>query len=321
MNPPAMHLADNQFIDAATAVSCRSSTPLGGLFHSPGFFRLHAPVGAGNAHFFEWCKGTQVLGSVHFRRDDQGLWRNPARGTFAGYATRGLELEGLMDFHAAVENRLQQHGGCGMEILLPPQAHGTVAVAQQIYALRARGLSISRCDLNQSLEVSAVPLSERMSYGNRKRLNKCQREGHEARQVGLDALSEVYACIASNRAAKGYPMSMSLNALQDMATALPDSLVLFECRQNGRVSASAVCLRLDAQTLYVFYWGDAPGQSTHSPVVMVAEAIYTHCQREGVRLLDVGTSTIDTEPHFGLLHFKQGLGMAESLKFRMEKRW
>ena len=56
---------------------------LGSLFHTPAFHRLHA---ANEGLFFEWAAGAQVLASVHFTPTEQGLWRSPGRGTFAGYA-------------------------------------------------------------------------------------------------------------------------------------------------------------------------------------------------------------------------------------------
>jgi hypothetical protein len=54
-------------------------------------------------------------------------------------------------------------------------------------------------------------------------------------------------------------------------------------------------------------------------VVTLADAIYTHCQTQGTRLLDVGTSTVDRQPNFGLIQFKSGLGFSASLKLRMTR--
>lgn len=290
---------------------------LGGLFHTPAFHRLHAQ---GQGSYFEWADGDQVRATIHFTPDAEGGWRSPARGTFAGYAFEPtLTLQELEAFHDAVEARLRERGARRVEILLAPMAHDPAAFSLQFYLLRTRGFRVARCDLNQSLAVDARPLAERMSYGNRKRLAKCEREGLRCTQVGAEALPEVYDTIASNRAAKGHAMSMSLAQLQTMAETFPDRLVLFACRAAGQTVAAAICLRLDAQRLYVFYWGDRPGHATLSPVVAVAEAVYAHAQQAGLACLDVGTSTLDSEANHGLLAFKRGLGFTESLKLSMEK--
>jgi hypothetical protein len=114
-------------------------------------------------------------------------------------------------------------------------------------------------------------------------------------------------------------MSMSLQQLQQMMTAFPETIVLFGVPHNGELAAAGLCLRLGRGILYVFYWGDKPGYDTYSPVVQIASAAYRYCQQQGLDLLDVGTSTVDSEANHGLVRFKRSLGFAESLKVCMTK--
>jgi hypothetical protein len=288
-----------------------------GLFQSRAFFELHA---AGSGVFFEWAHGQRVVASIHLTPLSDGLWRSPARGTFAGYAFEpSVSQEDLGAFHDAVLQSLVDRGARQIEILPAPMAHDAVAFTNQVYVLRSRGYAISQCDLNHSMEVTDQSLAERMTYGNLKRLRKCEREGLHAEQLPLQDLGAVYEVIEANRQAKGHAMSMSLSQLQTMAERFPDAIVLFGSRDGARLAAAALCLRLGSGILYVFYWGDQPGYATLSPVVGIANAVYRHCQQEGLRLLDVGTSTVDSEAHFGLIQFKRGLGFTESLKLRLLK--
>ena len=297
-----------------------ASPDLGGLFHTEGFHRLHA---AGRGSFLKWQVGDTVVASIHLTEIDTGHWRSPARGTFAGFATAPhLKLAELAAFQAAVEEHLRRRGARMIELLLPPMAHSPAALAAQIHALHAAGFAISRCDLNQSLLVDSEPLVNRMSPGNRKRLAKCARDAYRCERVDLAELPEVYQVIADNRTAKGHAMSMTLVQLEQMNVACPDRLHLFACRagSDDGLVAAAVCLLVEPELLYVFYWGDRPGHAGHSPVVTVADAIYRHCQALGIRLLDVGVSTVDREANHGLLDFKHGLGFVDSLKLTMSKR-
>jgi hypothetical protein len=198
-------------------------------------------------------------------------------------------------------------------------AHDPTAFATQTYLLRACGYETSQCDLNHSLEVDEQPLAERMSYGNLKRLRKGVRERLIAQALPGTDLPEVYDTIAANRASKGHEMSMSLSQLKAMADGFPEAVKLFGCRMGSELVAAAVCLQVEKGVLYVFYWGDRPGYANLSPVVTLADAIYAHCQTEGIRLLDVGTSTVDREPNLGLIQFKNGLGFSASLKVRMTR--
>jgi hypothetical protein len=296
---------------------CNVGTSLGGLFHSPAFFKMHA---AGSGTFFEWEQDGKVVASIHFTAVEQGLWRSPARGTYAGFACApGLRLESMLAFHDAVQARLATLGATRIEILSAPMAHDPVAFSNQIYLLRMRGFEITQCDLNHSLQVDARDLGERMSYGNLKRLRKCEREGLVAEELPLSALAKVYDTVAANRASNGHVMSMTLAQLQAMADCFPEAMVLFGSSGGDQLAAAALCFRLDADVLYVFYWGDRPGYASLSPVVSVADAIYRYCQRQGLRMLDVGTSTVGSEPNHGLIQFKRGLGFTESLKVRMTR--
>lgn len=294
-----------------------AASSLGGLFHSRPFFELHA----GDAgRFFQWQIDGRVVACVHFTPVGDGLWRSPARGTYAGFVTEpGLRPEVLFTFHDAVLDRLASLGATRVEVLPAPMAHDAVCFANQFYFLHARGYASTQCDLNHSLEVDARPLRDRMSYGNVKRLRKCEKEGAQTAALPAQALPVVYETLSLNRASKGHTMSMTLAQLEDMQQRFPEAMHLFGCSIGQELAAAALCLRVKADVLYVFYWGDRPGYASLSPVVCVAEVVHDFCQEEGIRLLDVGTSTLDRHPNHGLIHFKRGLGFVESLKVRMAR--
>ncbi|MEP6873415.1 MAG: hypothetical protein ABI887_03550 [Burkholderiales bacterium] len=289
----------------------------GSLFHSAAFFKMHAQD---RGAYFEWEQDGRVVATIHFTPAGDGLWRSPGRGTYAGFtASTDLHSEHLYTFHDAVLARLAALGARRVEILPAPMAHDPVAFSNQTHLLHARGYAITQCDVNHSLVVDGRGMAERMSYGNQKRLRKCAKEGLHGRLLPPSALPQVYDTLAANRQSKGHAMSMSLAQLQAMQQTFPDAMLLFGCQHGDVQAATALCLRLSADVLYVFYWGDRPGHANLSPVVSVAEAVYAHCQTEGIRLLDVGTSSVDREPNFGLIQFKRGLGFAESLKLRMAR--
>jgi hypothetical protein len=291
---------------------------LGSLFHGATFFRLHSGE---RGQYFEWASTAKVAATVHFTPvGDGGLWRSPARGTFAGFASEsGLRIESLFAFYDAVEASLRCEGAKRMEVLLAPIAHDPIAYSNQLYLLRSRGFEINQCDLNHSLEIDSRSLSDRMSYGNRKRLRKCQREGLVGERLPLSSLSSVYETLLANRESKGYVMSMTLPELQIMVDTFPSAITLFGCRDGTSLAAAGMCIRLSSAVLYVFYWGDQPGYESLSPVVSVAEAIYAYALEQQVKLLDIGASTLDRDPNFGLIEFKRGLGFTESLKVRLCK--
>lgn len=288
------------------------------LFHEPEFYRLHLGE-AGK--YFQWIgKKNEVAATVHYTELEGGHWRSPARGTFSGYAfDPALDLSELANFHDGLEERLYALGARTIEVLLAPQAYDPVVFANSAYILLSRGFGISRCDINHSLEVTDASLVERMNYGNRKRLRKCERKGLIGRLLPSDALPVVFETIAINRASKGYDLSMSLPELQTMMDLFPERILLFGASSGEELAAAAVCMRVRHDVSYVFYWGDRPAYSSSSPVVALADAIYDHSRANGIRLLDVGTSSEGSHLNSGLVHFKRALGFSESIKLRMVK--
>ena len=289
----------------------------GGLFHTPRFFGLHA--GAGSA-YFRGVLGSDIRASVHFTDVGDGVWRSPARGTYAGWAWAGdLPLEDLGGFMADVEDRLAERGVRSLEMLLPPMAHDPHAFTLAVYLMQGRGWVTTREDLNSHLDVDGRPLEARMSRGNAKRLRQCAREGLVASALRSDELPAAHETLALNRAAGGVTLSMSLAQLEEMQSAFPDDLLLFGVRGGAALAAAAVCLRLSRSVIYVFAWGHRPEYASLSPVVPLAELVYSYCQTSGVGLLDLGTSTLGQVQNPGLLRFKRGLGATESLKTRLRK--
>lgn len=290
----------------------------GVIFQWARFFRLHDRQGG---HYFEWAAKEKVFANVHFTPIGcDGLWRSPAKGTFAGfYFDSSLKTEELWAFSDSVELALRNEGAKCLEVLLAPMAHDPVSTSNQMYMLISRGYQISQCDLNHSLEVDERPLSERMTYGNRKRLAKCQREGFIGELLSSTALPKVYETLTANRSSKGHHLSMTLGELQIMVDTFPDAVVLFGCRDGKQLAAAGLCIHLSPTVLYVLYWGDQPGYASLSPVVAIADAVHSYAQNRRIKIIDVGVSTLSREPNFGLIEFKRGLGFEESLKVRMMK--
>ena len=287
------------------------------LFHDPRFFQLHA---SSEACFFEWELDGHPVGAIHFDHVGNGHWRSPAKGTFAGYwCGPACPLEELARFHDRVEQCLVEKGAQRIEVLPHPQAYDPVAFARMVYLLLSNGFRPTQADLTQGLEVTQAAFRSFINHGNVGKLRKAQREGVTASPLPIAKLAEVVALLESSRAAKGYSLSMNMASLEQLSDAFPDRVVLFGASLGDRLIASALCLRVWPQVLYIFYWGHDPDYNSLSPLVSLAEVIYAYCQENDVRLLDLGTSTVGSEPNYGLLQFKRGLGFEESLKLRLTK--
>ena len=298
------------------------------LFNTPEFFRLHAAAGGAGAgsHYFQLAEhaGEHALACLHFTEVSPGHWRSPARGTFGsfgyvdGIATGELEL--LLQ---GAERCLATLGARELVVVQPPGGHDAARVGETTAMLTRNGYTMLHADINQDLQVDERLLPERMSRGNLKRFRKCMREGWQFVELPQARHAEAYQLIADNRRRRGHPITMSHEGLVTMDRLFPGRVHYFALVHEGRpedMAASAICMRITTDILYVFYWGDAADMQTLSPVVGLAAGIYEYCRHEGIHILDAGISTAQGIPNPGLLHFKQGLGFSESPRATLMKR-
>jgi len=289
------------------------------IFNSPKFFALHSQ---GRSYYFQLynVRKNQVLATIHFTETAKDYFRSPARGTFGGISTLGsLPIEIIESFLACIERILTEGSPCGIEIVIAPASHDQSLFSQVFNVLLRRGYSILANDLNQDIGIDTETLAEKMEYGNVKRLRKCVREGFHCAVLGRDAYSVAYDVIAANRKRRGVPISMTLEGVMEMVNCFPDHLKFFGVHRDDSIVASAICIKVRLDVLYVFYWGEIDGLQSYSPVVMLASFLYEFCRDAKLRLLDLGTSTLHGVPNRGLMRFKRSLGGRESLKITFTK--
>ena len=289
------------------------------IFNTIRFFQLHKTDAA---FYFQLCAGNspRVAGVAHFIQVEPGYYRSPLRGTFGGFEFRqNLRVESVEAFVAAAERRLLEAGARTIEILTAPANLNPSASAVLYNILTRRGYSVTHPDLDCFLTVDAVPLVEKLKHSRRKSINKCRREGMTASELNSAMRRQVYDVILANRCRRGFPITMTYEAIQQMAAAFPKSLVFFGTFAGQEMIASSICVWVSPAVLYILYWGDLDGWGDFSPVSLLAETIYDYARQNGCRVLDLGTATKDGLPNYGLLNFKHDLGCQQSLKLTFVK--
>lgn len=284
------------------------------LFYSEDFFKLHDD---GTGRYYEWLdQDNRPVAAIHAGQIEPGVWRSPFRGTFAGFDfTDDLPVA----FIDAVLADLKAQGAKSLEVLFAPSAHNPHKDEIAVKTLKNAGFSITREDVNFTIDVTDTPLSQRMRSQQKQRIQKCLNKNFTVSEAPVDRLPAVYSIIAANAKARGFSVSMTLDQLEAMHAALPGSLVPFAVMHGDIIASAAVCVRISPDILYIFYVGDQAGYASDSPVVMMVDGIYTYARRHGYKILDYGTASIGRERNEGLIDFKRRLGFVECSKCRMKK--
>lgn len=294
------------------------------LFNTSTFFKLHSE--RDDLYIQLLNNQHQVCATLCFyQHGGGGHYISPKRGTFGGLSLHTkLDLQILEAFIETVVANLIAQQAKSITIKLAPFSHDIALSALMTNVLLRNGFELINHELNYDMTINAEPFSNRISYGNKKRIKKCLNHGFVAKHHPLSDINKIYEVIKINRERRGFPLTMTLEQIQTMIELFPDKYHLFAVHdsneQDAKMVASAVCIAVTESVLYVFYWGDIAGYERFSPIALLADCIYAFCQTEGFKQLDVGTSSLNSEPSYGIAQFKRNLGFTESLKpdFRLE---
>lgn len=293
------------------------------VFLRPAFFELQR-AHTDRAFYFrlvsDACEQTLAVAPVF--HVGNGRYATPLRGSFGGFffAPRRVSFDVAEAFVREVEARLLDGGMREWVITLPPAAYAAEAsvLANIFWRL---GYHVQRHDLNYALPITAVDIADGFNRGNRKNLRRAQRSGWRVRKLDATQLKAAYDLIVANRTHRGFSVTMTWDDLWETHEKLAGVISAFGVFDGDSLIASSICLAVSTEIFYVFYWGQLPGVDNPSPLPFLAQALYEYGRENGFQLLDLGTSTDDGEPNYGLIRFKRSLGFQESLKLRFAKRF
>lgn len=291
------------------------------IFNEPEYFRVHWM--SENDVYAQLVRSSdsRVYATLAFHETSNGIFVSPGRGTFGGVSlNNGLDLLVVEKFLRAVTDHLRGRGAKRIRVRCAPASHDPSLFAIVFNTLSRLDFQPERPEINYDMRVDSRLFTERVDYGNVKRIRKAEREGFICERVDAALLPALHELLEKNRARMGISISMSIAQLAEMANIFPERFHLFAAyrdasRQN--LVAAAVSIELAPGVLYVLYWGDAEDMRSYSPIAMLASTIYAFCVQQGFTLLDVGISTVNGFPNHGLVKFKRNLGFAESIKLEM----
>jgi hypothetical protein len=284
------------------------------IFHTPAFYALHQNE---KSLFFSFLSENKVLGTIHLTEVEEGIFQSPFRGTYSGFSFSEnctyIEMESCVT--ALISHLQNSFGAHHIIIKNAPFAHDIHRNTLIFNILLNKNFKISQQEVNHTLEIDEQSLVEKMKRNNKKRFNKCERNGFVFQQLDTEeGFEKAYQVIVENRESKGYAVSMTFAQLMEMKAVFPNDIYFFQATFEEKIAASSVCIRLNSKILYVFYWGDKPGFEEYSPVVFLANGIYQFAQNNHFTILDAGTSSLNGILNQGVATFKEGLGFSSSLK-------
>ena len=106
---------------------------------------------------------------------------------------------------------------------------------------------------------------------------------------------------------------MTLDDVEKTVRTVPADFFLLQYERKD--VAAAQIFHVAEGIAQVIYWGDLRAYSHLRPMNYFAYRLFMHYQREGLRILDIGPSTMDGTPNYGLCDFKTAIGCEITPKF------
>ena len=127
-----------------------------------------------------------------------------------------------------------------------------------------------------------------------------------------------YDIIKTNREEKGFPLKMSFDDLEATSEVIESDYFIVSLGNEDM--ASAIVFKVAPRIMQIIYWGDISGYSEYKPINFLSYKLFGHYKGRSMKIVDIGPSTENSIPNYGLGEFKESIGCDLSPKFSFRKQ-
>jgi hypothetical protein len=208
-------------------------------------------------------------------------------------------------------------------ITLPPMFYRESDISMIINSLIMHEFHIKYIDLNYQIDLRNVVINDYINHiesNARKNLNISIQTGLKFMKCSTEEeKTTAYHVIRRNRESKGYPLRMTEDQVLQTARAVKNDF--FIVLNNQEAIAAAIVFYVNQEIVQVIYWGDIPGHSQVKPINFLSFQLIVYYKQQDLHYLDIGPSTENGIPNYGLCDFKHSFGCDISNKFTFEKQY
>lgn len=205
--------------------------------------------------------------------------------------------------------------GKPMRFILPPSIYGSV-VSKMFSSLMRANARIVYTDLNYHYPLyKFAHYCDFLERSARKNFHNSENVCFNFLKLDTDADCDVeraYIVIKKNREERGFPLRMTLQDV--LATRKIINADFFVMSYEGIDVAAAQVFHVAKDIAQVIYWGDLPQYSHLRTMNFFTYKVFEYYSQTNIQILDIGPSTEDGVPNYGLCEFKENIGCEVTLK-------
>lgn len=287
------------------------------VFNSAAFSELNKDK-CDDLHYLIFKESKIKLGIVLGERENS--FRSPFSAPFGGFScNREVEI-GFYEEAVRCLEQYAKENDRRIKISIPPYIYGDSHVGKSFSALSRSDFRLLYTDVNYHYDLSNFPnYEERLNSGTRNKFRNSLKYDFDFQKLNdrdETDVSRAYSVIRTNRESRGFPLRMSLQSVLDTVKVVKADF--FVMSYEGVDVAAAQVFHVSNDVYQVIYWGDVPEYASMRVMNFFSYKVFEYYHSHGLRLLDIGPSTENGIPNYGLCDFKENIGCDISLKFTFE---
>ena len=194
-----------------------------------------------------------------------------------------------------------------IRISLPPCYYNISHITKMENALFSNGFCIENYDVNFEYYLNDFRDTYEMDIDIKARQKLRASLKHNLQFEKTDDVETMYKIIKQNREEKGYPLWMSCEDIVETSKIIPSDY-FFVRDELGQPIASALIHQINDDILRVVYWGNIQSSNNLCPMNFLSYNVFKYYSATKFKIIDIGISTENSIPNYGLCDFKEGIG-------------
>lgn len=210
--------------------------------------------------------------------------------------------------------------GKKLYITLPPPIYDLTDSSKLFTSLMRAGAIVNTIEYNHHFELARFKEYDSILDSKiRNKLKNSLNSGLRFEVLNSKNPAEVaraYEVIKINHIERGNPLHMSLQNVLDTINIIPADFFVVS-NEDGIDVAAAQIFHTNKDIYQIVYWGDVPSYSYLKSMNFLSYKVFEYYYGKKVKILDIGISTEDGIPNYGLCEFKENIGCFATPRFSL----
>lgn len=288
------------------------------VFNSVAFSELNKEK-CNDVHYLVFRDTKNRLGMIVGEKEDS--LRIPFSATYGGFSFNSIVACQHYDEACVELKEYAQKIGKPLFITLAPPIYNVTDNTKTFEALMRAGATIESIEYNQHFELARFADYENILD------SKIKNKLRNALNAGLhfikldsknDAdVARVYKVILTNHEEKGRPLRMSLQNVLETIKIIPADFFVVDDGEGHDVAAAQI-FHTTKEIYQIVYWGDISKYSYLKSMNFLSYKVFQYYYSKGIEMLDIGISTEDGKPNYGLCEFKENIGCVATSRITLK---